>query len=214
MYGYQSIGQNTFHISVSWRGEPWFGIGYTRRKPGASFTDWTAEWRFPVQSIFELDNHEVIAGLYKPVKVKRSFMAYGIHAKITKQTTRESKTIDVGLALTGLPSYTYSSSVSGDGPYGTMALRATYNPTIYRQQTSLRTGEKESWTLPSHGVIVGGHLDLLLQRTVGFSTSAGLARAWSLGKAPLRPNEDQWKIGWDFSAGSTYWLLGPARSAN
>lgn len=204
-YGYQTIGKHTFHVSVVWKGAPWVGVGYTLRDYGTSFTDWQVEWRFPVQSIYDLDNHEVIAGFYRPHRVRRRFLAYGLHARFSQSGDATTSVQKLRVAVTALPSYVYTSDLS-DGPYGTLGARASYVPTLWQRVTDASSGRAETATLTAHDVELGGHLDVHLQRTLGLSTNVFYTRGWPISGRATDAEPSLWKLLWDANAGTTYYL--------
>ncbi len=205
-YGFQSIGIHTFHISVAWNGEPWFGVGYTYRDAGRTFTDWQAEWRFPIQSLYDLDNHEVMAGLKKPLRVRRSFTAIGFHGKLLKSTSTSSSSKQYSVALTVLPSYVYTASLS-NGPYGTIGARATYNPIILVKEKDHQSGEVTSTKFAGHNVQVGAHFDVLLKRSTGITTNAVYSKVFKADPSVIDSKlSSRWNRSWDANIGTTYWL--------
>ncbi len=203
-FGFQTIGVNTFYFSISWQDRPYLGVGYNFRKFGKTFTDIGAELRFPVDEIYQFDNHQIIAGFYKPFRMKRTFGAIGVHARIDKETIASGSNTHYGLATTFLPSYAYAASL-GDGAYNTMALRATYNPILFTQSKD-ESGSKNWQTLTGHRVQLGGHLDMHLERTFTFS-SDGYATHIFGSKTDFEGDEsDSWQLEGNFYLGTTYYL--------
>ncbi|MDP5170667.1 MAG: hypothetical protein NWR72_10505 [Bacteroidia bacterium] len=174
-FGYQTIGVHTWYFSLSWDGKPNIGFGYNFRDFNKTFTDISLEWRSPVDEMFQSDNQHLIAGFYKPLVLRRGFTAVGLHAHLRNLAGAEgSKTSQYSLAATVLPSYVYAASL-GDGPYGTIGLRLGYEAVIAEKSG-------QSWsTLPSHGVRLGGHIDLHLERTLGISSNGFVTKNWALG---------------------------------
>ena len=134
--------------------------GYILRRFGTTFTDWNAEWRFPVDGMYKLDNHQVIVGMYKPLRMRRTFAAIGVHAKIQKQTHGSKKVTHYALGLTAIPSYVFAAPLD-DKPYGTTGLILAYEPVLFSQIKE--NGKKETKALTGHRVRAGGHLDIHLQ---------------------------------------------------
>ncbi|MEZ4830022.1 MAG: hypothetical protein R3C61_27630 [Bacteroidia bacterium] len=202
--GYQTIGVHTWYFSVSWQGKPFLGLGYNLRKNGKTFNDISAEWRFPIDHIYQMDDYQLIFGLYKPFAVSRWFVSAGIHGRIDKFTSGEKSFTNYGLALSLLPSRTYAASLN-DGVYGTAGLRATYMPVL---ATKIKAaGQAPEWkTLSGHHVEAGIHLDYHYERTVSLVTNGFFTRTWAKDNALFRPQSDEWKINGDVYFGTTYYL--------
>ena len=204
-YGYQTIGLHTVYFSFAWHDKPMLGVGYNFRISGEAFTDVGLEWRFPVESIYDLSEHQIIGGMYRPLKLEnRGFTAIGIHGRINKKTSEDGTITQYGLALSVLPSYTYAASLT-DGAYGTVGLRICYQPVLFSQ---IKTGDGTNSTqiLSQHRVELGGHIDLHLERTFGLSSNGFLTRSWAK-NADLRSNDtESWKMEGDLYIGSTYYL--------
>lgn len=204
-YGYQTIGKHTFHVSIVWKDGPWFGVGYTNRAFGQTFTDWQAEWRFPVQKMYDLDNHEVLAGFYRPLKIRKNFLAMGLHGKLTRTTVGFEKRQQYSAAFTLLPSRVYTSSLS-NGPYGTLGARVTYNPILLARVEDTSTGQITSQTMAGHKIQVGGHIDVHLKRTFGGSTNVYYEKTFKPVSTVLGQTDDRWTPAWDVNMGTTYYL--------
>jgi len=188
-FGFQAPrGKNAFYFSLSWQDkQPHLGIGYNFRKAGATYTDIGAELRFPVNEIYKFDNHQIIAGIYKPFKIERTFSAIGVHVRIDKESLGENAQTHYGLAVSYLPTYAYAASLT-DGAYNTMAMRATYNPILF---TKKKEGLSTSYQgLTGHRVQFGGHLDMHLERTFIFS-SDGYATQIFGAKTDFQGKEDE-----------------------
>ncbi|MEZ4849831.1 MAG: hypothetical protein R3B93_14685 [Bacteroidia bacterium] len=203
-YGYQTIGVHTFYFSVSWDGQPHLGAGYIFRNFGKTFTDINAEWRFPVAEMYKLDNHQIIAGVYKPLRLKRTFASIGVHAKIKKQTFDDTKVTHYGLGLSVLPSYVYAASLT-DGLYGTTGLILNYEPVLF-SQVKKGDAKSEFQALTGHRVRAGLHLDAHFERTLGISANGFLTRTWVKDESLFAPGEDEFKIEGDLNIGTTYFL--------
>jgi hypothetical protein len=203
-YGYQTIGVHTVYFSVSWDGAPHLGAGYVLRQSGTTFTDWSAEWRFPVAEMYKLDNHQIIVGMYKPLRIARGFTAVGVHTRIKKQTFDNKKVTHYGLGLTVLPSYAYAQSLT-NGLSGTTGLILAYEPVLLSQ---IKEGDAKSTFVPltGHRVRLGGHLDFHSQRTLGGSINGFATRTWAKDQSLFAPEESDWKIDGELYLGTTYYL--------
>lgn len=188
-WGFQApLGVHAFYFSISWQDkQPHLGVGYNFRKAGKTFTDFGAELRFPVNEIYKFDNHQIIAGIYKPLKIDRTFGAIGVHARIDKETVESSSNTHYGLAASFLPTYAYAASRT-DGAYNTMAMRATYNPILLTKSTG--DGSTTWKSMTGHRVQLGGHLDMHLERTFIFS-SDGYATQIFGAKTDFQGKEDE-----------------------
>lgn len=202
-FGYQTIGRSTVFFSLAWQGKPLLGVGYNHRSFGTTFSDWQAELRFPLNAMYRFDEYQVIAGMYKPLTLKRTFVGTGAHVRLLKKTEGSRKETQVVLALTVLPTYVYAASTN-DGGYGTVAPRITYAPVIFAQ---VKTGNETAQTqaLVAHRVELGGHLDLHLERTLGLGLNGYVQRGFMPGNSILN-RETDWKWEGDFYMGSTYRL--------
>ena len=191
-FGYQTIGTNTWFVSVSWDGQPHLGVGYQYRNFGSGFTDLGVEWRVPVANGFQFQQYQVLAGAYRPLAVRRWFLGTGLHLRY-----RQGEGRDLSLLATAIPSYTYAASLN-DGPYGTLGLRLGYEIQLLAQSGG-------GWnSFGRHGVNLGGHADLHLERTLGLSLNGILSRQWALSgsEAPA----SGWQRSGDLYMGSTYFL--------
>jgi hypothetical protein len=164
-FGFQTIGVNTFFFSVGWQGEPVLGFGYNFRDFNKSFTDISAELRFPIKDMYTFDNYEFITGFYGPVAIKKAFFGFGTHLRLQKQSEGDRKNTRLSLAVTGMPSYAYLRNLN-DGAYSTAGLRVTYAPVIV---ASSKEGGADAriQAFPVHKFELGAHLDLHLERTLG-----------------------------------------------
>ncbi|MDW3645546.1 MAG: hypothetical protein R8P61_00615 [Bacteroidia bacterium] len=201
-FGYQTIGQNTFFFSISWQGKAQLGFGYNFRNFSGSFNDWQAELRFPIDEVYRFKNYQLIAGVYGPVSLKRTFLGAGAHIRWEKNTNAESQSKKLSLAITGIPSYTYAASLT-DGAYGSIGARLTYAPVIYAEHSS--EGDTQSQFLPIHRLEVGGHLDLHFERTIGLGLNAFTAKEFTAANSIFAKQKD-WEWSGDFYLGMTYRL--------
>jgi hypothetical protein len=203
LWGYQTIGTHTWYFSVSWQGKPMLGAGYNYRFFNESFTDAGIEWRFPLAEMYKTDNHQLIFGIYKPLRLKRSFTAIGVHGRISRHTVGDQTTTLYGLALSAIPSYVYSANTN-DGAYGTFGARLTYQPILAAQ---VNKGGASTWKgLPAHRIELGGHLDVHLERTLGLATNVFATRTWATDKEILPAGADAFRVEGDFYMGTTYYL--------
>ena len=202
-FGYQTIGRNTFFFSIAWQGKPMIGAGYNYRVFGTTFSDLQAEVRFPLNSMYKFEEYQVIAGLYKPLQLKKTFVAIGTHLRLQKRLDGDQEVTKLTLALTGLPSYAYARSLT-DGGYGVAALRITYAPVIFARVKGGETGAKTQ-ALAAHTLELGGHLDLHLERAMGLGLNGLLYKSF-MGKTSILPKVTNWRGEGDFYLGSTYRL--------
>lgn len=201
-FNYQTIGVHTVFFSVTWRGKPEVGFGYIRRDFGRTFTDVSAELRFPVNQGWDFGNFEAITGISRPVSIDKAFMGSGAHLKLRRHTSGEVKTTTVKLALALIPSYAYARSINNK-PYSTIGVRLGYAPVIYAKVSGgSNPGEQ---FLAAHTVEVGGHLDLHLERTLGMSLNGIFSRNFFPGNTILERNTD-WAGSGELYFGSTYYL--------
>lgn len=169
-YGYQTIGKHTVFFTLAIRKDmASMGLGYNRRIFGKEFTDVQAELLFPMNRMYSFKNFEVVAGAYKPNRLKRTWIGMGGHLRWSQIQTGANQSRALKLALTAIPSYTYTTSLT-DGPYGTAGFRLGAINTL--------------WSLAKNGANVSGgsfhsprieyglHADLLLERTLGLSVNA------------------------------------------
>ena len=198
-FGYQTIGQNTFFFSISWQGKAQLGFGYNFRNFSGSFNDWQAELRFPIDEVYRFKNYQLIAGVYGPVSLQRSFLGAGGHIRWQKSSTPEGHTKKLSLAITAIPSYTYAASLT-DGAYGSIGARLTYAPVIYAENSA-----GESQFLPIHRIEVGGHFDLHFERTIGLGVNAITAKEFG-GSNSIIPTAKDWQWEGDLYLGTTYRL--------
>lgn len=202
-FGYQTIGRSTVFFSLAWQGKPLLGVGYNHRSFGTTFSDWQAELRFPLSSMYRFDEYQVIAGMYKPLTLARTFVGFGSHVRIEGAKTESQQLTTVSLALTGIPSYVYAASLN-DGAYGTIGFRATYAPVLF---ASVKGGDNPASQqfLPAHRIELGGHLDVHLERTLGLGLNGFTNRQFT-NSSSIIPSDSSWKIEGDFYMGSTYRL--------
>lgn len=207
-FGYQTIGVNTFYFSISWQDKPHLGVGYNFRHYGKTFTDIGAELRFPVDEIYKFDNHQIIAGIYTPLRIKRTFGGVGIHARIDKETFESKSNTHYGLAATFLPSYgfnNYTSANVKEGIYYTAGLRATYNPILLTVSKDA-SGAKSTGYLTGHRVQLGGHMDLHLERTYTLSSDGYATRIFGAKSDFGGEEDDSFQLEGNLYVGATYYL--------
>lgn len=202
-FGYQTIGVHTWYVSLSWDGKPNLGAGYNFRNFGGNaFTDIGAEWRFPVDEMWKFDNHEIIAGFYRPLRLRRWFAAAGLHGSYKANALSSGKQEQIGVSATLIPSYAYAAS-TGDGPYGTAGIILGYDAVLAEKHTT----HAEDWELITrHGVRIGGHLDLHLERTLGLSTNGFFSREWQLKELEYADDDADWQGEGELYLGATYYL--------
>jgi hypothetical protein len=203
-FGYQTPGIHTFFFSISWQEKPHLGVGYNFRAAGNTFTDIGAELRFPTDEIFKFTNPQIIAGIYSPLRLKRSFGAIGLHLRIDRESTQESVHTHYGVAASFLPTLAYAASLT-DGAYNTAALRITYNPILFTQIRS-SSGEKSTHFLSGHRIQFGGHLDMHLERTLTVAADGAISRILGAKTDFMGREADSWNLQGAFFWGSTYHL--------
>ncbi|MEO1414779.1 MAG: hypothetical protein AAFW00_05840 [Bacteroidota bacterium] len=204
-FGYQSIGTNTFYFSLTWDGEPHLGLGYNlRRRGGGNFLDYSLEWQMPIDDLWQFREGQIIGGIYGPVRLRRRpFFALGGHARLLMVDDAGEKSVRFLAAATGIPSYTYAASVN-NRPYGTIGLRGTYLLTL--GEWKKKDGETIFESFSRHGAEVGGHVDLLLERTLGAAGNIFVQREWRL-KDKENAEPSGWNLIGNAYLGSTYWRL-------
>ncbi|MEL6253942.1 MAG: hypothetical protein AAFR87_18175 [Bacteroidota bacterium] len=198
-FGYQTIGQNTFFFSISWQGKAQLGFGYNYRNFSTSFNDWQAELRFPIDEVYRFKNYQLIAGVYGPLNLRRSFLGAGAHLRWQQNSSSDAQSKKLSLAITAIPSYTYAASLT-DGAYGSIGARITYAPVIYVENSS-----GESQFLPIHRLEVGGHLDLHFERTIGLGLNAVTVKEFGESNSII-PKAKDWQWEGDLYIGTTYRL--------
>ena len=207
LFGYQTIGVHTVYVSASWNGKPNLGLGYSFRdtRTGAGFTDYSAEWRFPLDEVFRTDNHQLIVGVYGPYKLRRRpFTGLGAHLRIQKQSQDGVARTRYSLAFTALPTYTYANPTN-NGPFGTIGARLTYVIAL-AEQRKVGASSRSVVGFPAHGVEAGAHLDLHLERTMSLGVNGFATRNWGIKDKALPEAETNWSTQGDFYWGSTYYL--------
>lgn len=199
-FGYQSIGKNTFMLSLIWQGEPKIGFGYIAHITGGkTATDLQIEARFPIKTIFRLVKYEAIAGIYKDMSYSRAFVGVGGHLRWDSDKRSGQRVQKLSLAVTGIPSYVYSANTSPGGIYGTLGLRLTYAPVIF----ATKSGD---WNFfPQHKFEGGLHVDMLIDLTVGMALN-GVTTYYLNSKKTFLEEEKNWGIEGDFYFGTTYLL--------
>lgn len=206
-YGFQSASKHTFLFSVIWQGEPKIGFGYINRLYGGkTFTDLSTEIRFPLNDMFTFKRYDAIAGIYKPLALKRRFTGFGSHLRWNSETGTEQKVQKLSLAATLIPSYVFAAPLN-DGLYGTVGLNLTYAPVIFAVSHS---GDEEPvWNyLPQHKFEGGLHYDMLIdKRTLGISLNALTSYYLNTKNNTFLKVEEQWKKEGNLYFGPTYMLF-------
>ena len=101
------------------------GVGYSRRLPTKpTFTTAEVEWHFPLAEMWQLRDHQVVLGMYKPLIAKRADVGIGVHARITRRTSGDVNALRFGLAASVVPFYVYAAPLN-DAPAGSVGARAT-----------------------------------------------------------------------------------------
>jgi hypothetical protein len=180
--GFQTIGTHSFFVSLSWDGSANIGLGYNFRNFETSFSDYQIEGRVPFDDFNTLDKFKVIAGVYRPASIQRTFLGGGTHL-----IYNHSKEPNLVLSLTALPSWVYASSL-GNQPYGTTGVILNYQVPLLGENA-----------FKGHQFGVGLHLDLSLERTLGLSLN-------ELRTVQFKDEEPIWGNELSFYAGSTYRL--------
>ncbi|MCI4667425.1 MAG: hypothetical protein MRZ79_04630 [Bacteroidia bacterium] len=201
-YGFQSIGRHSWTLGLKWDGKASLSLGYIYRSGGGtSFRDFSAEWQFPFEESFQLKNAQLVAGMYAPIRQRgRPFVALGIHGRLLRKNDGKSQLSSYKLAVTGMPSYTFSGRLS-ERPYLTAGTRFSYVLTCYETTTE----PMASRILPYHGAELGAHLDMILERSVGIGVNAYFRRNWGL-KSKDEVPDDEWEKAGDVYLGPTYFL--------
>lgn len=198
-YGFQSIGRHTFFVGLTWTGSASLNLGYVNRAGGGtSFRDYSFEWQFPLEDAFQARNATFIAGIYAPIRqTGRPFFAFGGHARFKRSHDGQRQKSQVQLALTGIPSYTFAGILS-ERPYLTAGTRLTYFAVLYEDIDG--DGKK----LPFHGAEVGGHLDAMLERTLGLGINVFFRKTWNLQSESLPAKGVDWENENNIYLGPTY----------
>lgn len=202
-FGYQTIGVHTWYFSITWDGKPNLGMGYNFRNfRGNAFTDISAEWQFPLDDMWSADDQLVRVGFYRPIRLQRWFTAAGLHATYERDSDQSVKTERIGASATLLPSYVYLNSTS-EAPYGTAGLLVGYDAVLAER----KRGADADWEgLTRHGVRVGGHLDLHLERTLGISSNGFLRKDWALKDLEYAQESTEVRGEGELYIGATYHL--------
>lgn len=182
--GFQTIGQHTVFISLSWDGKANLGLGYNYRNFETSFSDYQIECRVPFDDFNTLNRFTVITGIYRPSKIQKTFLGGGAHLIYTKDNANSNS---LALSLTAVPGYVYASKL-GDKPYGTVGVLLNSVTTISGDDAfkSLQFG-------------LGAHVDVSLRRSVGLSLN-------EMKLVTIHDNKATWKNQLSIYAGPT-WLL-------
>ena len=166
-FGSQSINRNTFFFSLSLQSEgPHLGVGYNYRTFGPSFADYQLEWRMPMKNLYDMNNFQMIAGVYKPLALNRTYLGVGGHLRWEKEKDETTESCRLLFAATVMPSLYYSSTRVTDKLFGTTGLRITYAPTIVGSYQAAGE-EKKSGFFSEHRLEVGLHLDAQIERSLG-----------------------------------------------
>lgn len=201
-FGFQTVGKNTFFLSLTWQGEPQVGFGYNNRGFGGAFqtfTDVQAEVRFPLQDLYDLNNMKVITGVYKPFTLSRNFMAGGLHLRWERDKDEGLQSSKVSLATTLLPTLYYGNTTVTDKAFGTAALRITYAPVLFAKKGS------ETSAFADHKIEVGGHLDMHIERSLSIGLDGYVSKTFR-GKSSLFNDEDDIEVGGNLYIGVNYSL--------
>ncbi|MEL7530970.1 MAG: hypothetical protein AAFN10_06670 [Bacteroidota bacterium] len=205
-FGFQTIGVHTWFVSVSWQGKAHLGVGYNLRNTNSTYTDWQFEWRMPLDDLYSMDNHEVVVGLYKLLRARRTTAGLGLHAKIRTQTIEGRKTTAFGLNTALIPTYIYAAPLPGDAFKGSIGLRLAYQPILL---TRVQQGANPpQWLkLTGHRVELGGHIDGHAEGTLMLSNNGYATRTWFFKEeAAGATREQNWEIDGDLYIGTTYYL--------
>lgn len=205
-FGFQTIGVHTWFVSVSWQGKPYLGVGYNLRNTNKTYTDWQFEWRMPIDDLYSMDNQEVVAGLYKSLRARRTTAGLGLHAKIRTHTIEGRKTTSFGLNTALIPTYVYAAPLPGDAFKGSIGVRLAYQPILLTRVQ--QGGESPQWLkFTGHRVEVGGHIDGHAEGTLMLSSNGYATRTWFFKEeAAADPREQSWEIDGDLYVGTTYYL--------
>lgn len=195
-YGFQAIGVHTLFVNIGWEHKPTFGFGYGFRDAGATFTDWTAEIRFPADNLWSFEEYTLIAGAYKPFANRTAFFGGGLHLQFQKAENGST----LGLAGTVLPTWVYNSDL-GDGPGGVLAMRITGMPVLAAKQD----GAWKFWP-GAYRLEAGGHADLQLERTLGLGLNGAWRRDFQKTAILDDPGEGARPIVGNLTIGSNYYL--------
>ena len=180
--GFQTIGTNTYFISLSWDGSANVGFGYNYRNFESSFSDYQVELRVPFDDFNTLERFKVIAGIYRPAEIQRTFLGGGAHLIYS-----HDKEAELALSLTALPSWVYASSL-GDQPYGALGVLLNYQVPLLGDNA-----------FKQHQFGFGGHIDVSLERTLGLSIN-------QLKTIQIKDKKATWENEFSFYGGSTYRL--------
>ncbi|MEM6347275.1 MAG: hypothetical protein AAF927_25520 [Bacteroidota bacterium] len=205
-FGFQTIGVHTWFVSVAWQGKPFLGVGYNLRNTNSTYTDWQFEWRMPLNDLYSMDNHEVVAGFYKPLRARRTTAGLGLHAKIRTQTVNGRKTTSFGLNTALVPTYVYAAPLGGNAFKGSIGIRLAYQPILLTRVQ--QSGEAPQWlSMTGHRVELGGHIDGHAEGTLMLANNGYLTRTWFFKEeAAGAAREQSWEIDGDLYVGTTYYL--------
>ncbi|MEL6674588.1 MAG: hypothetical protein AAFR61_20425 [Bacteroidota bacterium] len=197
-FGFQTIGVHNVFVSLSWDQKPVVGVGYQFRDFNRSFTDWQIETRFPVDEMWKKDHLQVILGAYRPSRLRRTFVGFGVHARLINRKEGDSQHSLIGLALTALPSGTYVANLD-DKPYGTIGARLTYMPVLASRKNG---GDWQPFS--AHHFEGGLHVDVSMQRTLTGSLNAVYTH--TLQEEEVIKEKEGLPIEGNIYGGATYYL--------
>ena len=203
-YSFQSINKHTFFFSISWQKKIVVGVGYGYRTSDTKFVDITAEWKAPIDELFNGKNFEVISGAYARYSASRSMVANGFHLRIKKTSTDAVRASTVGLGISFLPGYQYAAPLD-DGLNGVIAARISYIPTIFASVKDLESNTVQTSALSSHTVELGAHLDMLIKRSASISVNPFVANTWAPDNLTF-DDTPEWEFRGDLYFGSAYFL--------
>ena len=205
-YGFQSAAKHTFFFSLVWQGEPKIGFGYIDRIYGKTFTDLQLEIQFPLTEMFTFKRYDAVAGIYKPLALKRRFTGFGSHLRWNSVTVNNQRIQKLSTAITFIPSYVFAAPLD-DGLYGTIGLNFTYVPVVLAIS---QNGNDEKMVLnyfPQHKFEGGIHYDMLIdKRTIGISINGLTSYYINTKFNTFLEEEEQWKKEGNLYFGPTYRL--------
>ena len=202
-FSFQSIQQHTFFFSLTWNKKFELGVGYGYRTDDIKFFDVTVEYRAPIDEFFSCRNFEVITGFHGRYLTSRNVISGGTHVRFGKTTTESIEYCYLGMALTFMPGYQYKTSLS-DKPNGVIAALFTYNP-LFVAWIHNQDGSKTAKSFGAHTLEVGGHFDILIQRTAGIATNPRVVKTWASDELKNETTED-WQFKGDFYFGPSFWV--------
>jgi hypothetical protein len=200
-YNFQTIGLHTWYVSMSWNGQqPELGMGYQARMGWSGFTNLGAEWRFPIDHLFDLQQQEIIVGAYGPFRLRRRpYLGGGLHTRIKTYLADGTRYTRVTFATSLLPMYTFAAPLD-DRPYFTAGGRGTFLLVL----ADKAKGDSAPLWLPAFGTELGGHSSLHLERTLAVSLNGFASRHWGLKGQQPPATESKWQGEGDLNLGSLY----------